>query len=793
MFPLLRAFIQAADRFVSFLYPARFSLNDHIRAAGILAVAGFFSGVLIIALLSEPDKIIGLKDYKPGLPSTLLDRKGRVVTTFFQDQRIMVGQQDIPDVVSQAFIAMEDNHFYTHPGIDVQAILRAALVNVFTGSVKQGGSTITQQLAKVILTNRERSLTRKAKEAAYALLIELLYSKQEILTMYFNQIYFGHGTYGIEAASRFYFKKSAKDLGVAEAAILASLPAAPIFYSPVRNPHRSLGRVKMVLVKMTDLKFITPEQVSTAYRDLIRYYSNLNMSPSATAFGEREDLAPYYSETVRQFLEKEIGRKKLYNGGLTIHGSIDLDHQDAAQKALWHGLKNQNKVSGNYIFQKQIKLSSAHSKELDLIRLAFDLPEFTLERTLDQYKLEMEFNDRFMEEIEVLNLAMGGEEKMDEVLRSARIHNPYQNRYLNVQGALVELDHKTGEVTALVGGLPFSSQNQINRAMQTRRQPGSTFKAILYAAALEKRKVTAASVFSDSPVLFLNEYGEAWTPENYSGGYRGFINLREAIRESANMVSIAVAREAGVGNILPVAERMLNLRENIIPRNLSVALGSYEISPLQMARAFSLFPRGGKSLNTRLINKVEDQDGNIILDFENRGKEVQIISTGTATVMTSLLETVVKSGTATGVRQYGYSGYAAGKTGTTDNFRDAWFAGFNQRYTSVVWIGYDRPSLSLGSGQSGGAIAAPLWGNFQNRVSSAIKDDEPYIVSGGTRMVTVCKATGKLPGAGCPETTTEIFIAGTEPTEAEDITGDELPKTSVDFNISNEDFYSTDN
>lgn len=783
-----------STRIVRILYPGQITILSHIRAALIAGAAFAFLVIFLVFFSVEPEKVFALKEYQPGTPSKLLDRNGRLITTFFVDQRILITREETPEIVSQAFMAMEDNHFRSHFGIDPQAILRAFLINIASGSVKQGGSTITQQLAKVLLTRRDRTITRKAKEAIYSLLIELLYDKDEILNMYFNQIYLGHGNYGIEAASRFYFQKPVSELRAGEAAILASLPAAPNGFSPIKHPHRSIARMRQVLLKMVDQKYISRETAQSEYQRMMKYFAGLNMSPSATAFGEREDKAPYYSESVRRLLEQRLGKEMLYRGGLTIYGTLDLDHQGVAQDVFWHGWRSQNQYSGNYIFKKHVELSEAYAPYLDVIRLTFDLPLFEREKKIDQYKVESYFMEEMADQLELVNLAVGGEMRVDNLLQSARKHSIFQNRYLSVQGAFIEIDQQTGEITAIIGGLPFSSQNQINRAIQMKRQPGSTFKALLYASAIENKKTTAASIYSDSPVLFLNEGGEVWMPENYSGGYRGFISLREALRTSANMVSISVAREAGLGNVLPTAESILNLKANTIPHNLSVALGSYEVSPIQMVEAFALFPRGGESIEGHLLRKVEDRDGNIVYNYKAK-KTRQVISTGTATVMSSMLQTVVKSGTGTRAKSYGYPGFLAGKTGTTDNFRDAWFVGFNQRYTSALWIGYDRSTLSLGPGQSGGNIAAPLWGEYQAKAYKYIKEDEKYLVTGGIRMVTVCKQTGKLPGAGCPETDTEMFVVGTEPTEVEDpaTTGDPLTPGLEDSDISSsDDFFNED-
>lgn len=745
--------------------PGEESSSAKGRSVGIAVLAGtlFVTTLVSLALLSQVWRAFNLDDFKPAVPSELYDRKGRLITTFFQDQRILVAEKEIPAHLKQAFIAMEDNHFYDHFGISPQGIFRAFLINLQAGQVKQGGSTITQQLAKVVLTDQKRTFTRKIKEAALALIIDAIYAKGKILHLYCNQIYFGHGNYGVEAASRFYFEKPVGEIGVAEAAILATLPSSPNRYSPIRNPHVSRARMQHALMKMIDLGFIDVAAAQKAEADATAYYGALNISPTETAFGRRLDNAPYFSEYVRPILEKEFGKQALYNEGLKIHTGLDLDHQKAAQAALWRGLREQNGISRNYFFSKQLELSREYAPLLTLAQFAMNLPDLNPQKRFDQYQLHMTFFEDFIDPLELVNLGFGGDEKLDGQLVSLRADNPFANRYLAVQGAFAEIDNASGEVTAVVGGLPFNSQNQINRAIQMERQPGSSFKPLLYAAALETKKVTAATQFPDSPIVSIDEQGELWMPENYSAGFRGFITLRDALRFSVNTVSIMLAREVGLGNIIPTLAKELYVQPQQVPYNLSIALGSYEVSPLGMARGFSHFARGGESIELVMLKQVYDRNKKLIRDFTPKQKKLQVVSVGTATIVRSLLETAVNKGTGNTVRKSGYSGYAAGKTGTTNGYRDAWFVGFNRRYTAAVWVGYDRPSLSLGPGQAGAGVAAPIWASFQNRVAEAIAKDEPYLKGAELKEMTYCVANGLPATDSCGDTYTEFFLDGTGP------------------------------
>ncbi len=768
----------------------------------------FFCIVILLILLLLPwrdiQKVNELNNYRPPLPSRLLDRKGRLITTFFRDHRIMIDFDQIPKHLLHTFIAMEDNHFYDHLGFDIQAVLRAFIANLQSGNIRQGGSTITQQLAKVILTDRSRTYSRKFKEIFLSVLIEMIHSKNDILRLYFNQIYFGHGNYGVEAASRFYFKKSITDINIGEAAILASLPAAPNRYSPIKNPKLSLRRITHVFLKMIDMNFITRAEAVKEFENILTYYKNLNVAPTYTAYGLRQDKAPFFTELIRKKLENQIGKKALYNEGLTIHSSLDLDHQRIAQETLWDALEKQNEISRKYIFAKHSQLAQEYSHVLGLMQLAFDLPEFKIKRNLAQYKLWLNFHKDISENLEILNLGMGGDKYLDSFLAWIRADNPFQNRYLSVQGAFVEIDHKTGEITAMVGGSKFHSQNQINRTMQIKRQPGSTFKALIYASALETQKVTPATIFPDSPVVFLDQEGDNWIPENYSGGYRGFINLRDALAYSANMVSIAVTREVSLRNILSKIAASLRVPKANIPFNLSLALGTYEVSPMQMTHAFSLFPRGGKDIDLVYYTKITDSKGEVIKEVNLNKKYKSIFKPSTASIMTSMLQDVVSKGTGVKVRtEGGYHGFAAGKTGTTQNYKDAWFVGFNKRYTSSLWIGYDRSVFSLGTGQAGGNVAAPVWGKYQRKLEIILKEnnkkENDHFIQGKVTKAIICKATGKQYNANCfcNETYEEIFAPDTIPDNSCDTVFEENPEFRVFDSLENnnkdqDDFFKDD-
>jgi penicillin-binding protein 1A len=757
---------------------------------GSYLLFGSLSGLLIFAALLQVvnlNSVIELSQHKPPVPSQLVDKNGKIITTFFENQRIVIEKNQMPQCLSEAFIATEDNHFYNHFGLDPQAIFRAFLINLKAGYVVQGGSTITQQLSKVVLTGQQRTYTRKLKEAVLSIMIDAMYEKDQILMLYLNQIYFGHGTYGVEAAANFYFDKSAEDLVLGECAILATLPSAPNRYSPVRNPRLSVKRLAHVLMKMIDLQFISIDQAMYAFSDRIDYYANLNIPSTATAFGQRMDLAPHVTESLRSSVESLIGKKALYGKGYSIKTTIDLDHQQAAQEALWSKLHSMEDANPEKVQRIGLKVAKSYSDTLDPLMLIFDVGPFKQNtKTYMQKEFQIEFTETLLDQSEMLNLGMGADANFQKSLRRIRKFSPMLQRFTEVQGAFIELDHQTGKITAMVGGSPFSSTNQLNRAIQMKRQPGSTFKALLYAAAMESEQITAASIFPDTPLVFLDAEGDAWLPENYSGDYTGFINIRNALAYSTNVVSVAVAREAGMDNLHPLLAQIIDVEEKAIPRNYSVALGSFEMTPLNLAKSFSMFPRGGTILEACLIESIHDDEGQQVKlgkkwpFCQTKPAERTVISKGVATVLSDLLQNVVNKGTANYIRKVGYRGFAGGKTGTTSNYRDAWFAGYNQRYTSVVWVGYDRPSIGLGSGQSGGTVAVPIWADYHLKISASLKNDEAYLISGGTEKASICKTYGMPPGQHCNIVYEEIFAKGTIPVY-------DASKVPVVSNISNVD------
>lgn len=737
---------------------------------------GLFSGIMILAF-HDFEGIDKLESYQPKIPSQLLDAKGRLISEFFIQKRKLIAFNDIPKHLIQAFIAMEDNRFYDHVGVDIRGIVRAFFVNILAGRIKEGGSTITQQLSKVLLTNREKSYTRKIKEAWIALLIEQRYSKNDIITMYFNQIYLGHGAYGVEAAANFYFDKSIQDISIAEAALLSALPSAPNFYSPFKNPRISREKHKTALIKMVENGFISREQAEKEFEEFWSHYYDRISSPSVSTWGSRIDRAPYFTEYIRRKLEPMLGKDVLYSGGLKIYSTLDLDMQEAAETVVTERLRQQRSVNRTRITPNEDRVSNAFSAEWQILSNLFHLKNIPSKFSETQQYLAKKYAREIHDELHLLNFMAGSASLSDATVKFERNNEAIQIRD-QVEAALISLDYRSGQIRAMVGGSGFRSDNQFNRTTQMRRQTGSSFKPFVYATALETREFTPASAVDDTPLLYLDEMGDFWTPENYTGEYLGLIRLRRALELSRNVISVRVAEKIGIDKIIRKVGLLLGIEDKNelarrFPSNLSISLGSADISPLEMAKAYSVFARGGRYMIPYSIIKIEKPDGSLLLDRKSQVAEeykkirkknrYQVFSPTTATLMTSMLKSAARVGTGS-LSTRNYKKTIAGKTGTTNNFKDAWFVGFNHTITTALWIGYDRNGITLGPGQSGGNIAAPTVGKFY--YLSQYKLPDTYFGSFGPVVnVKVCAKSGMLPSSSCTDVIDEIFAPGTEPKE----------------------------
>lgn len=737
----------------------------------ISLIGGGVLGYILFSIEARKD-MEQLIVFQPNLPTRVYDVKGRLVTELFQHQRKLVKIKDIPKPVIQVFLAIEDTSFYEHFGIDFMGVSRAMVENIRAWSFVQGGSTITQQLVKGIYTEGEKTVARKIYEGVLSLVVEKEFSKDEILEMYFNQIYLGHGSYGIASAAEFYFEKPVKELTWMEGVILAALPKAPHTYSPIRNFHKARQKNRITLNRLVEIGMITKEEASLAYKNFWqRYWPKVATTPaSATIYGEKKNKAPYFTEYVRQELVRLFGEKDVYNLGLQVYTTLNLDHQKIAEEVLDENFKKQDEIaarSNNVVAGVDMQLYSLYQG----MKIFLPLPHVVLE-----YDLAGDFREKFKRELldnaDLLSASFpaGGVNKItQEFYKSARD----LRSNVTVQGAFISMEHKTGRISAMIGGREFKSSDQFNRAVQARRQPGSAFKPFVYGAALEDRAVHYASGFLDAPIMNFQQDGTLWAPSNYSEGFRGYVLMNKALAYSLNLVSVQIYDLIGPDKVIDFASRLMKVKPERFQPNPSLALGSSEVTPLELIQGYSIIANGGKDVIPHGILYVTDREGNILYDTEKEiysylnqkefKGELQVIEPSIAFIVRKLLEGVVNYGTASkGVRTEGRFYYpVAGKTGTTSSWNDAWFAGFTPDMAAVLWMGLDIGSMTLGRHQSGGVVCAPLWGEIMRRIYLSEKRQPGYFnprPPRGVKSIGVCTAMGRYPNPNC-EVEQEVSIS----------------------------------
>ena len=746
----------------------------------IIGLCAGFIAAFIIILIMDFSKVQNLASYQPDITTRIYDKNGILISELFREKREVVPFEKIPENLINAFVAVEDNEFYDHWGVNPRGIVRAFFVNIFAGGIKQGGSTITQQLAKILLTTRERSLYRKAKEACIALMIEAKYSKDEILKLYLNQIFLGHGAYGVQSASKLYFQKDVWDLNLAECALLATLPSAPNLLSPIRHPKTSIGRHKIVLGKMVEMGYITVDDAEKAFMGFWPDYLYRigDIPPTINTFSIRVNKAPWFTEYIRRDLVKKYGEEIVYSEGLSVYTTLDVNKQIAGQKILKAALERQSAVSGSLSFKNDDYLLDNFSDEISLLSYVTNFKDFAKKGSAENIKINSHLRANVIEELEGLNF-LAGLDTISFFLDKYKKTYSDDREQQRVEGCIISINQQNGYIEAMIGGGEFSSINQLNRTMQSRRQPGSSIKPLLYTAAIESGKFTPATTVLDSPIVYLDTEGGDWLPENYEGEYYGFVRLRRALEKSINVVSIRIADTLGMDTVMNYYAKLLKMDEkekkSRIQRNLSIALGSIEVSPYELTRAYAILANGGRDVIPFSIRYIKNRKGEII---ENREKDVQdmleeerkkgtyqIVKPETAQVMISMLRSVISSGTA---RAASIGRPVGGKTGTTNNWKDAWFLGFSANLTTGLWIGYDKMGLSLGIGQAAGGIAAPVWGRYMRE---ALKNepvmDFPHYAP--LTVMKVCANSGLLPGPRCASTIEEVFIPSFLPEKGCDI------------------------
>lgn len=744
-----------------------------------------------------------LETYRPPTVTVVYDRNGELLGEIYEQRRYVVPMEDIPEHVQYAFMAAEDANFENHAGVDPMGIARAMIANLKAGGMAQGASTITQQVARNFLLTKDKKISRKIKEMILATRVEEAFSKDRILYLYLNEIYLGSGAYGVEAAARIYFDKHVQDLTLAEAAILAGLPQRPSDYSPHRHWDKAKARQTYVLGQMLDKGFISQAEHDAALKEEISVVRGENPI---------RKLAPYYTEHVRRHLVDEYGFDRVYNEGLVVHTTCDLKLQQVAQTAVTEHITEQDAKFGWRGPLETLKGDAA-------IQARRDAQEQTM-RELDQFladnarrepvpaKSSLRADERF--EAVVLSVekkhaivGIGSHEAViplswtkwgfepnterswryrastdmtdtlnpgDVVMVTVASVSAEEQKNLEgypaakgraaaklyqdpeLQGALLSYDLESGAVIAMVGGVDIED-SEFNRAIQAKRQVGSTFKPIVYATALNERKFTAGSMVLDAPLTFYDHNrDEMWKPGNYGGDYLGNISLRRGLALSRNVVTVRVLDVIG---LQPVYDMARNLGiESPMELDLSMGLGSGSISMIEMARAYSVFATYGKKVDPYFIERVEDRDGEIL----ERHKQVthpQVLDPTVAGIVTWLLHEVATAGTGAATNRLGT--HVAGKTGTTNDFKDGWFTGFSDGIVTTTWAGYDTPR-SMGVSSTGGRVSLPMWMAFMEAAWTK-EMDKPFDPIPGAVYAPIDESTGNVARGG----RSMPFVPGTVP------------------------------
>ncbi|MDL2272601.1 PBP1A family penicillin-binding protein [Desulfovibrio sp. OttesenSCG-928-I05] len=798
----------------------RFALYSALVLAGLAAIGACAAAAMIYWASRDLPSYTKLADYRLPMVTTVYARDGSVMGYFYKERRFPVTLEQMPHHLRQAFIAAEDANFYEHMGIDPLAIVRAAIRNFQAGQTTQGASTITQQIIKRLLLTDERTYTRKIKEAILAYRLEKYLGKDEILSIYLNEIYLGNGAYGVEAAARAYFGKHIQDITLAEAAVLASLPKAPATNNPYKDPVATKGRQSYVLGRMVKDGWITQAERDLAYGQPLIYQS----------MPDPGKLGGWYLEEVRRtlkdiFAEDNVrakgipielyGDDAIYTAGLNVYTAMVPEHQTAAETALRKSLLETTKRQGwrgpieNIPEENRAGYLEKHPfnpGDLDNARwvkaLVTAVTPKGAEVALGEYKGYIDVqtmswcrepNPRQAPDGITIKDATKVVAPGDVVWVSAvgatgtasPVGAPHREptaqdkkgvpaynsndvdketpialcieQMPDVEGALVSIEVPDGDVVALVGGYGFSSENQFNRATQARRQPGSSFKPIVYSAALDNG-FTTASLLQDSPFVSQNEAsGQLWRPSNYDSKFLGSMILRTALAKSRNLCTVQVAQRLGM---IPITDRAKELGiDDHITNDLAVSLGAYAVSPLTMARAYTAFANQGNLVTPRMIIKVTDNWGQTLVD--NAPESVQAISPQNAFIMATLLKDVVNAGTATKAKVLGRP--VGGKTGTSNEERDTWFIGVSPYLVTSVYTGFDQVR-SLGRLETGGRTALPAFIYYRQQVDEMYEPVDFTPPDSGIVYATVDGKTGYLAGPNTTESYYLPFVQGTQPT-----------------------------
>lgn len=696
------------------------------------------------------------------LATAVYDRHGVLISHLYDEYRHYVKMEEIPETIIKSFLAAEDSSFYMHSGFDLTGIARALFIDIISGSLRQGGSTITQQLAKQLFAGREKSVKRKLIELFIAREFEKKFSKDQILEMYLNQIYLGHGVYGVSAAAEFYFQKPLKDINIIEASLISGIPSAPDRYSPLKNPAAAHDRSLGILFNLISSGYIGKQEAADKFNIFWENYTGRIKTEFQDAGIRKESggEAPWFTEYIRRELIAKYGEETVYKGGLKVYTTLDLDYQKAAEVIMEKSLERQNAYSTSINRYEILKIDT------ELAGKAAVKAKINSNLKVDYIKQTVSFNrelrSSIADELSLISMITGVERPGSAVTKNSDV---YDNlfRLSKAEGALAAIDPATGGILAMVGGSTFNPVNQLNRAVQSRRQPGSAFKAFVYGAAIEDGKITAATPFYDSPLTYKGKR-ESWTPSNYNKDYSGRVLARKALSLSLNIVSAKIYDLTGGESIAKLASGLTGADYKRFQLDPTLSLGTTELTPLEMAKGFAVYANRGISVPAVSVTKIVDRNGKEILNESENIKPVQAVSEQTAFIMTSMMRDVVDSGTAAYAirRAAGFALPCAGKTGTNTDFRDAWFIGYTPDIVAAVWVGCESQRYSLGSGQSGASAAAPIWGLFMNEVYKTRGRVKFPGKPSGVSEITICSISGEIAERNCPGKN-EYFIPGTEP------------------------------
>ncbi len=788
-------------RFFGFLFAAGSVLFIVVATAVYIFLNSMMAGL--------PD-FTALRNYEPPVTTRIHAADGQLMAEYARERRLFLPIQAIPDRVKEAFISAEDKNFYTHAGLDFTGIARAVVTNVKNMGHNRrlvGASTITQQVAKNFLLTSEQSYERKIKEALLSMRIEQTFTKPEILELYLNEMYFGIGVYGIGSASLNYFDKSVHELTLSEAAYLAALMKAPNNYHPIRHKEKAIERRNWVIDQMVSNGYVSVEEANKA--------KATDLQVTFRPRGAHIFAADYFAEEVRRWIDKTFGEEKLYNGGLSVRTSLDVKLQEEARVALNHGLVKFDKGKGWRGPITNIDITGDWGKALLEQKPLSDVPEWRLAVVLstegkdatiglrpDEADKDAPANERQIATLPFDGLKWAkwatGDRKRKAVRKASDVLSPGDVVYVStnddgnfeleqvpeVSGALIAMDPMTGRILAIAGGFSFD-QSQFDRATQAYRQPGSSFKPFVYATALDNG-YTPSSVVMDAPIE-IDQGGSQgiWRPQNYGGKFYGPSTLRLGIELSRNVMTVRLAKDMGMPLVAEYAKRF-GIYDNLMPV-LSMALGAGETTVLRMVTAYSMLANGGRRITPTFVDRVQDRYGKTIYKHDQRicencnvqrwehqaeptviDNREQVLDPMTAYQITSMMEGVVQRGTGTIVRKV-VGKPIAGKTGTTNDERDAWFVGFSPDLVVGVYVGYDRPR-PMGRAASGGHLAAPIFAEFM-KVALKDKPKKPFKVPEGIELIPIDRRTGLRASAQSDGVILEAFKPGTLPPDSYSVIG----------------------